>query len=85
MACFLGWCEVAQVDLGSKALIPKVGYSNGRTKEKSLELNRFTLSAVRNASSDVASVQIQINYTFRTLLVHFEPSSILQKVADRHI
>jgi hypothetical protein len=80
MTCFLGWCEVVQINLGTKALIQKVGYSNGKAKEKSLELNRFTLSAMRNASSNVAGLQIQTSYTFRTHRVHFEPSSIYRKL-----
>jgi hypothetical protein len=78
MSCFLRWCEVAQIDLRSKALVPKVGCSNGRAKEKSLELNRFTLSAMRNASSDAASLQIQTNcsdvgrpFLIRNLMVGF--------------
>jgi hypothetical protein len=84
MTCFLGRCEVAQINIGTKPLIPKAGYSNGRAKEKSLELNRFTLSAMRSASSNVASLQIQTNYTF----VHIASTSNLHlftKVADRHI
>jgi hypothetical protein len=80
MTCFLGWCEVAQINLGTKALLAKVGHSNGKSKEKSIELNGFTIAATSSAPSNIASVQIQTNYTFRTHRVHFEPSVIYKKL-----
>jgi len=80
MTCFLGWCKVAQINLGTKALLAKVGHSNGKSKEKSIELNGFTIAATSSAPSNIASVQIQTNYTFRTHRVHFEPSVIYKKL-----
>jgi hypothetical protein len=78
--CFLGWCNVAQINLGTKALISQVGYSNGRARETSLELNGFKLSVIGSAPTNATGVKIQTNYTFRTHRVHFEPSSIYKKL-----
>jgi hypothetical protein len=78
--CFLGWCEVAQINIGTRALIPKVGYSNGKAEEKSFELNGFTLDAMGGAPSNVANLQIQSNYTFRTNRVQFELLAIYKKL-----
>lgn len=78
--CFLGWCEVAQINLGTKALNANIGHSGGKAKEKSLELNGFGLTAIGGAPTNVASVQVQTNYTFRTHRARFEPAANYKKL-----
>ena len=73
MTCFLGWCEFSQINLGTRVLNGNIGYSGGKKKEKSLELNGFTLTTFGGAPNNIATVQIQANYNFRSHTVHFPP------------
>lgn len=80
MTCFLGWCEVAQINLGTKGLNAKIEYSGAKKKEKSLELNGFTLAALGGAPSNIFTVQAQTTYNFRQHIVHFTPPGNYMKL-----
>lgn len=72
MRCFLGWCEVAQINLGTTDLPTGVGYSTGRSIPRSIELDGFSpLAQVGGGGIATATVGLQVNYKFTSHTVQF--------------
>jgi hypothetical protein len=72
--CFLGWCEVAQINLGTKHLPANVGYSGGRDKGKTLILDGLSANLQVGASSPLSAVLgLQTNFKYKPNRLQFTP------------
>lgn len=71
---FLGWCEFAHTNLGTRALPAKVGYSSGCEKDKSTRFDGFTISSQLGASAPVtALLGFEANYKRSSNRLQFTP------------
>ena len=87
MRCFLGWCEAAQINLGTKHLPATVKYSKGREKGVSLNLDGCSVALQIGASSPLSTVLgLQTNFKYTSHHRHFTPSGgyskLLQETAQ---
>lgn len=79
--CFLGWCELAQIQLGTRSLPAKVGYSGGRENEKSTVLDGFTVSSQFGVSEPLSALLgFEGNFKRRSNRVQFTTSGGYSKL-----
>jgi hypothetical protein len=75
MRCFVGWCEVAHINLGTRLLAANVGYSCGRDKPKSLESDGYAFLGQFGASAPLSAIMgLQKNYRYSRHRVRFTPT-----------
>jgi hypothetical protein len=89
MRCFLGWCEVAHVNLGTKHLPARVHYSGGRETPRSLALDGYDAMMQLSAGGIgplSATLGLQANFQYMTHRRQFTPfggfSSLLRSTAS---
>jgi hypothetical protein len=81
MRCFVGWCESAQIKLGTEGLRDPVKYSGAQEKEKTLRFNGFSLGfQLVSASPIQAGVNGQANFSFSSHRLPFTPASDYSKM-----
>lgn len=81
MRCFLGWCEVVQVNLGTRELISKVKYSGGKDKGKPLTLDGYAVMLQVGTSAPLSAVmRLQTNFKYTSHRPQFTPSSCFSKL-----
>jgi len=74
MRCFLGWCEAAQINLGTNQLPATVKYSSGRNHRKSLQLEGYSMLAQVGASAPLTAVLgLQTNFKYASHRCQFTP------------
>jgi hypothetical protein len=81
MRCFVGWCETAHINLGTKNLTTKVKYSGGRIQKRTLRWNGISASAqVASATPLQAGLIGQANFAFVSNRLTFTPASVYSKL-----
>ncbi|KAI3319500.1 hypothetical protein HD806DRAFT_525486 [Xylariaceae sp. AK1471] len=79
--CFLGWCQFAQINLGTRALPADVKYSRGREKDKSLQLNGFSVLSQLGASAPLTAILgVQANFEYASHRRQFTPAGSYYKL-----
>ncbi|KAF2246401.1 hypothetical protein BU26DRAFT_44873 [Trematosphaeria pertusa] len=74
MRCFLGWCEAAQINLGTRRLPAAVKYSGGRSHGESLQLDGYSILAQVGASAPLSAVLgLQTNFKYASHRRQFTP------------
>ncbi|KAF7508565.1 hypothetical protein GJ744_009114 [Endocarpon pusillum] len=74
MRCFLGWCEAAQINLGTKQLPATFKYSGGRNQGESLQLDGYSMLAQVGASAPLSAVLgLQTNFKYTSHRRQFTP------------
>jgi hypothetical protein len=74
MRCFLGWCEAAQINLGTKQLPATVKYSGSRNHGESLQLDGYSILAQVGASAPLSVVLgLQTNFKYTSHRRQFTP------------
>ncbi len=74
MKCFLGWCDTAQINLGTRHLPATVKWSGGQTRGKSLHLEGYSLLAQIGASAPLSAVvQVQADFKYAYHHQQFTP------------
>lgn len=74
MRCFLGWCEAAVINLGTKGLPAKVKYARGVTKSQSPYMDALTVSTqlgVGKPSPVTLTAAIQAQFKMNSHKVQF--------------
>lgn len=75
MRCFLGWCEAAQINLGTKRLPATVKYSGGCNHGETLQLNGYSILAQVGASAPLSAILgLQTNFKYASHRLQFTPS-----------
>jgi hypothetical protein len=75
MRCFVGWCEVAHINLGTRQLAAGVKYSDGRDQPRLLEPDGYAILGQFGASSPISSiVGLQKNFRYSYHRIRFEPT-----------
>ncbi|OAL51264.1 hypothetical protein IQ07DRAFT_416851 [Pyrenochaeta sp. DS3sAY3a] len=75
MRCFVGWCEDAHINLGTKMLSTGVKYSGGRDKAKSLHTDGYAVLGQLGASAPLSAILgLQKNFRFQHHRIRFTPS-----------
>jgi hypothetical protein len=65
MRCFVGWCEVAHIKLGTRDLAARVRYSNGRDQPRSLNPEGYSFLGQLGASFPLSAILgLQKNYKY---------------------
>ncbi|KAF2179740.1 hypothetical protein K469DRAFT_798170 [Zopfia rhizophila CBS 207.26] len=79
--CFLGWCEVAHIKLGTQALPATVKYSPASEKPKTLHLTGIS-TGFRAASAFPlqAGINGQATFSFLSYRLYFTPTSSYSKM-----
>lgn len=76
MRCFLGWCTVAQVNLGTDRLPTDLRYSAGSDKEKAMTKDGYMSQIQLGVPAPVtATVGLQRNHKYRSQRLRFTPSN----------
>lgn len=74
MRCFVGWCEDAHINLGTKMLSTDVKYSGGRDKAKSLHTDGYAVLGQLGASAPLSAILgLQQNFRFHHHRIRFTP------------
>ncbi|KAH7007085.1 hypothetical protein EDB80DRAFT_718195 [Ilyonectria destructans] len=74
MRCFLGWCEVAQINLGTRGLPAKIDYSGSPEKGKSLQMDGFTAASQIGASAPLSAILgLEANFKYTSHRLQFTP------------
>ena len=75
MQCFIGWCEAAHINLGTRQLSVNTGYSGGRDHIKSLETDGYAILGQIGASNPLSSIiGLQKNFRYTHHRVRFTPT-----------
>ncbi|KIY03252.1 uncharacterized protein Z520_01719 [Fonsecaea multimorphosa CBS 102226] len=83
MRCFLGWCEAAQVNLGTRQLPANVRYSGGQDREKRLVLEGHSTQLQIGVQSPVSVLAgLQTNFKFVSSRLQFQPANSYQKLLE---
>ncbi|KAJ4344875.1 uncharacterized protein N0V89_012619 [Didymosphaeria variabile] len=76
MRCFLGWCDLAHIQLGSRSLPMSVMYSDAKKKGKTLQRSGISTGFQFTSASPVqAGINGQMSYSFVSHRLRFQPSS----------
>lgn len=74
--CFVGWCEVAHINLGTRRLAASVGYSGGRDQPRSLESDGYALLGQFGASAPLSAMMgLQKNFRYSRHRIRFTPTN----------
>lgn len=74
MRCFLGWCEVAQINLGTRGLPAKIDYTGSPEKGKSLQMDGFTAASQFGASAPLSAIMgLEANFKYTSDRLQFTP------------
>jgi hypothetical protein len=81
LRCFVGWCEIAHIKLGTKEMLRKVTYSTAEPKGKYLEFTGISLGA-QAASAAPAQIggNAVANYSVVSHRIAFAPSLNFSKM-----
>jgi hypothetical protein len=73
--CFLGWCNIAQINLGTEGLSPStIAYTGATENEKSLQPVGYTVLFQAGASSPLALMgSLEKNFRYESHVVRFTP------------
>jgi hypothetical protein len=72
--CFLGWCELAQINLGTSSLPAHVKYSKGREKGNSIQLDGITMTSQLGVSEPLSALfGLEANFKRTNHRLHFTP------------
>jgi hypothetical protein len=75
MRCFVGWCEVAHINLGTRQLHANVGYSGGRNQSRSLEPDGYAILGQVGASAPLSALMgWQKNFRYTRHHIRFTPT-----------
>src|SRR5690242_7144924 len=90
MRCFVGWCDVAQINLGTQQLALSVGYSGGRDKRKSLVSDGYSILGQFGASSPLSAIAgLQKNFKYRSHVLTHTPighyEQLLQHASEQSV
>jgi hypothetical protein len=76
MRCFVGWCEAAHINLGTRNLPTTIRYSGGQDQSTSLELDGYSMISQLGASAPLSAILgLQTNFRFQRHRVRFTPSN----------
>lgn len=79
--CFLGWCELAHIKLGTRALPPTVQYSSAKEKKKTVHLSSLSTGFQLTSAAPVqAGINGQANFSFLSHRLHFPAPTIYSKM-----
>ncbi|OAP65508.1 hypothetical protein AYL99_01480 [Fonsecaea erecta] len=83
MQCFLGWCEAAQINLGTRQLPADVRYSGGQDQERYLVLEGQSTQLQIGLQSPVSFlVGLQTNFKFISSRRQFTPADCYAKLLE---
>lgn len=72
MKCFVGWCEDARINLGTRDLTDPIKYTGGKDHCKSLELDGYSLLGQLGAAAPLSAVVgVQQNFKFSRHRIRF--------------
>lgn len=81
MRCFVGWCEIAHIKLGTQGLPATVRYSRAQEIRKTLHLTGISAAfQVFSASPIQAGVNGQATFSFASHHLSFKPASVYSKM-----
>ncbi|KAF2786128.1 hypothetical protein K505DRAFT_260562 [Melanomma pulvis-pyrius CBS 109.77] len=76
MRCFIGWCEVAHINLGTGKLPVNVRYSGGRDQSKSLEPDGYAFLGQVGASAPLSAIMgLQKNFRYNRHRIRSTPTT----------
>lgn len=75
MRCFVGWCEEAHINLGTRQLSADIKYTGGRDQPKSLESDGYALLSQFGASAPLSVITgVQKNFKYSYHRIRFTPT-----------
>jgi hypothetical protein len=75
MRCFVGWCEVAHINLGTRQLHANVRYSGGQDQSKSLEPDGYAILGQVGASAPLSAIMgLQKNFRYTRHRIRSTPT-----------
>jgi hypothetical protein len=81
MTCYVGWCELVHIRLGTEELPARVEYTSLREKKKTLHWNGVTIGGqLLNATPLQAGITAQANFSFVSNRLNFSPTSGFAKL-----
>jgi len=87
--CFLGWCEVAHIKLGTQSLLATVKYSPTNGKKKTLQLSGLSAGFQFTSAAPIqAGLTGQATFSFRSHCLYFQAPTVYSKMlrdATRHV
>lgn len=76
MTCYVGWCDVVHIRLGTRDLLDRVEYTGLRDKKKTLHWNGVTIGGqLLNAAPLQAGITAQANFSFVSNRLAFTPTT----------
>jgi len=81
MRCFVGWCSSAHINLGTKVLTNKVGWSDSKSQKRTLHWSGISLGCQAATSNPMqVGFMAQANFSFVPNKVNFNPPKCFAKL-----
>lgn len=81
LRCFIGWCEIAHIKLGTQELPAKVEYSGAQDAGKTLHLTGLSAGVQALSASPIqAGLNGQAHWSFVSHRLSFNPASVYSKM-----